>query len=295
MLSNPLIDQCVSLTHQGYNESKTFSLQTYSTKTFEALGRFLLGRNVVRKPKPKDLVICFGAGMDSYIAMFLPVTNTYDRVRVLHCDYGSPYFKQEREVFRKVMLGTDVFEQDQKRFAERWSVSFSQRTWICQSVEAVVPVGMDLSWENYIVPARNLLLAAVAANYGDRVWVVANSRNDETVGARDKTKQFYTQASRICSEFYQRNITVESPVITMSKMDMVRSHLDAGYSIDALANTFSCYNPNQETNEPCGVCYSCYKKFKILQKLNYSFNFAQHPQDGKNWATYEAQEKAKRG
>lgn len=302
---NPLVETCLNISKAGYSDSHKIEVGYYSDKLL-ALGKYLLGRTLTPTYPPsrsrKRLVICFGAGIDSYCALFRALENPeWESICLLHMNYGQPYFKEERAVFNRLIQQRNNARSDYpvqqegadfKRAADNYNLEFAYRT------EDLVPCNKEgMDWENYIIPARNLVIAADASELGDVIWIVANHRTDESVGARDKTSKFYSLTSQICSEFYGRKIVVESPVLHLSKLQMVQEHLAKGYNVQSLLQTFSCYNPRPDrTSEThCGVCYACFKRYKLFQALNVEHVFRSHPADGPNWLKYQEAENKKRG
>lgn len=306
---NPLVESCLVIAKCGYTSETKVSVPYFSDKLF-ALGTYLLKKRLVpsepsSRPS-KRLVICFGSGIDSYCALFKALEEkSWENICLLHLNYGQPYFHEERKVFDKIVSerrdGKDDFPnfqdlspmaQDFRKVQDNHNLEFAYRT------ETLIPCEMkDLGWENYIIPARNLVIASLAAELGNTVWIVANHRTDESVGARDKTTKFYNLASQICSEFYGRKIVVESPVLHLSKLQMVQEHLAKGYNVQSLLQTFSCYNPrpDQTSERHCGTCYACFKRYKLFQALNVEHVFRAHPADGPNWLKYQEAENKKRG
>lgn len=307
---NPLIEQCAEISFAGYNPDGTEGFANgkdihYGSRKLYNLGNFLLNKKVVYKnPKSvrNSLVICFGGGIDSYCALFRALENPkWHDITLLHVDYGQPYYHEEHKVFGTILdawngsVKEHPFQKDVE--AERFTRRFETLSFVAET-KRLVPQGIEnMDWENYIIPARNLVLSAMATEYGNVIWIVANRRSDESVGARDKTSKFYRMSTEVFSDFYQRPILVESPVLHLSKLEMVREHLAKGYSVESLKQTFSCYSarPEEISETHCGVCLACWKRWKLFQDLNISHNFRIHPKDGPNFDKYQDHERRKRG
>lgn len=292
-MSNPLIESCLAISRAGYEEGATPIVKVpYYHDTLDRLGTYLLSTEKKLKRvrclpsselKPDDdLAIMFGGGIDSFCALHKVLSEGLPkgRITVIHVDYGQPYRNAERMVFWKLVnLLEKVWRSDVRQLALTVNLIPEEHR------------KADLSWENYIIPARNLVLAAVGAEYASRVWIIANSRQDETVGARDKTKRFFRLASDIFSEFYGSRRVVESPFINKSKVEAVKEYINNGGSWDSLSRTFSCYHPVDGMH--CGVCYACYKRYKLFQAFNEPHDFDTPPWEGSNFHTYQNKEKAK--
>ena len=289
---NPLVDMCEQLTKACYAQDPELLATKYHNPHFVSLARWLgreyrLERATTSDPRDGKLCICFGAGIDSYCALVHALEQDFDVV-LFWMDYGQPYAEHEHCVFHQVRNKVGAFHQDLKRFP-----AFERLEWASSTAHLIPRDIKGMDWENYIVPARNLFLAARGSQYGEEVWIVANKRSDESVGAKDKTSRFYNQSSVLFSEFYGTRIRVRSPFLGQSKLEMVQEYLKKGGSLDALKGTFSCYSPVE--GDHCGICYACFKRYKLFQDLNVEYNFHYPPHDGPNWHNYILQEQKKRG
>jgi 7-cyano-7-deazaguanine synthase in queuosine biosynthesis len=299
-MNHPLIDSCLEISRAGY-EKRSPTDMPWDNARLLSLGNYLLNNSgldttfrLQSLPSgTEDIAICFGGGIDSYCALVYAIWQGR-RVHLIHVDYGSPYCKHERAVFGQIediyrQEGVNPFAADFAR-DEHGDISFHR-----EEIQLVTPSDAGgLDWSNYIVPARNLVLAAIGSKYASTVWIVSTKRSDETVGTPDKTSRFYQSATQIFTAFYNRRILVTSPFRSYSKLEVVQRYIDGGGSTEALKATFSCYSP-KEKGTPCGTCYACYKRFKLFQHLNIEVSFATHPQEGPNFGTYRQQEESKRG
>lgn len=313
---NPLVESCVEITRCGYENRRQMTLP-YQNKDLARLTSFLLnhGKEVADhyiKREVDDrarIALSFGGGIDSYCAL-MEALKKKQKVTVVYTNYGQPYSKYERAVFTDLSVAysqvqsdlrsPDLLSKMQEAFFNDMMLFQPKRDQLRFVVEEIPLMttqdAVEIGWKNYIIPARNLALAAVASQYGDTVWIVATSRTDETVGAPDKTAKFYKLATRVFTDFYGRSVKVESPFITRSKEAVVREYVRRGGQLFTLSNyTFSCYTPARNSDIiQCGSCYSCYKKFKLFQALDWEVKFAAHPQTGPNFQQYQEREAAKR-
>jgi 7-cyano-7-deazaguanine synthase in queuosine biosynthesis len=307
-LRNILIESCIELIEAGYEEREKVRLP-YLNKRFLSLGNFLLSRaelgkkfhmkftGIANRPRDqKSVALCFGGGIDSYLAFFRAVQK-YEEVHLVHVDYGQKFADHERNVLRKLrnggweageksLLSPTPFRDDiKKHVPEKTQLVFHE-----EGVRIAHISGKDLAFSQYIVPARNLLLAAVASQYSHRVWI-ASSRDDEE---GDTTSHFFLECGKLFTEYTGHKVWVESPIANISKLDLVREYLQNGGSEDALRETFSCYAPLFSPGikpSHCGECLACVERYLLFQDLNLEFSFAINPVDGKNW--YKLLEKIK--
>lgn len=318
---NPLVETFRDICVAGYEKRNVLNSRVVSPK-IKQLANFLLNRStdattfrIRQEPwvDNSEVAIGFGGGIDSYCALHYALGNGM-RVHLVHVDYGQPYFRQERSVFNRISLawstlGTDcrkdhienVFFKDLKTLEESMEVKFPRdQLQFHTDSKVVVPENQDgMDWENYIVPARNLLLAGVCAEYARQIWIVATKRSDETVGTPDKTTRFYKQTSEILSQHYGMPFSVLSPFIGVSKFETVKNYLLHHGSLETLKQTWSCYSPtfgaSDEWKKQCGTCYACFKRYQLFQKLDEQIDFVTHPRNGKNWDKFVEQELKKRG
>lgn len=191
---------------------------------------------------PEGTCLMLGAGMDSTIAYFwycIHQGKTPDTV--VWVDYGHEYAAKER-----------VFVD--------W---FSARFQRVDIAECHLPTRKK-EWD-YIFPLRNLLLAAIGAQFNRDVWVISSQRLESANAVRDKTAKFYKGASAILTEYYGVLMNVDTPFEDMTRTTelawMLASVKDAEQTIQ---QTVSCYHPEHLR---CGLCNSCWKRW-VSMKLN---------------------------
>lgn len=308
-MTNPLIHNARAISMEGYHRSNKIAFLGHMPRLAN-LGSWLLQRSGIDDfhfhpkyevyPAGGDKVaLGFGGGIDSFCALHYALGNGLD-VDLLHVNYGQPYFKQEAMVFVALeeafagRLTNHPFCELPETLEERYetgAVNFHTRE------DRIVPRDAEgLDWESYVIPARNLFLAAHLSEYARTIWIIANQRSDETVGTPDKTSRFYADASKAFSDYYNIKVRVSSPMLSVSKLAMVQNFLDHGGTVDQLRRTFSCYSPpDPDTIMHCGTCYACFKRFTLFQALNEEHEFAKHPKDGPNWLTFQNVEARKRG
>lgn len=309
MHKNPLLESVINISHAGYLETKETRVQVhlpYANQKLVLLGTYLLSQNGHKgvtcvNHLRKKLVIGFSGGMDSYCAFIKAAQSSFwEEITLVFIRYGQPFYQYEENVVTKIRgaLGgaSNEFSSDMDRVKKLNGPKISFVTELAD----LVPRGQDISdFSNYIVPARNLVIAVTCAQYGNTVWIVANKRSDESVGTRDKTSKFYSLASSILTDYYGYQVTVESSAFSLSKIQMVENHLAEGWSKEALAATYSCYATPDYADAlapvHCGNCSACFKRYRILEAIGVERNFKMHPKDSPKWETFSQIETAKRG
>lgn len=299
---NLLTQTCLSVSRAGYEGHKHIDPIVHLDR-LQTLAVFLLNKPVVISPKKKisdtkKVAICFGAGIDSYCAL-VSALREKRQITLVYVNYGQPYFAAEFRVFdlvRKYAFkkqSKSAIVKDLSRFEHNMKL-------VTSAVSIIKPEEKNgLDWENYIIPARNLVLAAEASPYAQTVWIVATHRPNEETGARDKTSMFFSGTSVLFSEFYGYHVAVESPFFHKSKWQVVQEYLAEGGSIEALSETFSCYSPvwnnSKQRMEHCSKCLACFKRWKLFKQLSVDTTplFAGDPAKAPNYEKYQAHEEAK--
>ena len=115
------------------------------------------------------------------------------------------------------------------------------------------------------VPARNLVFLAIATAYAETldagdVFIGVNAVDYS--GYPDCRPEFIEAFARTATLATRRGtengvpVSVRTPLLAMSKADIVRTGVDAGVDF---ALTTSCYDPSQDASGPiaCGRCDAC--------------------------------------
>ena len=108
------------------------------------------------------------------------------------------------------------------------------------------------------IPMRNLYLSMLGAKYGHNIYLIV--QKGETA-IPDRTKQFMLDAGTLLGKLNDKVISISSPFMEMTKVDMVRWYLQKELSIDELLLTRSCY---EEHESPCGKCAACIRRSVAL-------------------------------
>lgn len=297
--NTPLVETMTALSRAGYEKEDHLDVR-WMDPDIAVLGNYMLNRSGIDHTfriryhpykawydDDKAIAIMYGGGIDSYCALLHALREQGEwashKIFVIHTNYGQPYFAGERAAFDAVAetLG----------FEER--IHFVRLEHLLIKPEETG--GLD--WQNYIIPARNAVLAAIGASFAPRVWIVATSRgSNEEAGTPDKTTRFFSSIQRICSRFWNTRIDVYSPFFKLTKKQVVQNYLDAGGSMKELdLLTYSCYTGYglEGDYKHCGTCYACYKRFHLFQHFNAETTFRIAPWEGPNWHAYELKENSK--
>lgn len=115
-------------------------------------------------------------------------------------------------------------------------------------------------WKLGIIPARNYLFASLAANLVNklinkksRILICAHKEEITPINT-DKSEKFFETSSKIFSDYYKKDISVETPFRWFTKPEIVsiwHRQWEGKFKIKP-QDTVSCYFGNN-----CGVCKAC--------------------------------------
>jgi 7-cyano-7-deazaguanine synthase in queuosine biosynthesis len=174
-------------------------------------------------------VLLYSGGMDSEAMRLL-----WGPAHLLYVDLGTAYAPAER---RRLRDGVTVLDLSALRWLERG---------------------------DGILPARNLILSAIASSYGNVIGIGA-TLEDRVL---DKSRRFADDTSALLTYLWSpqwwtpgKEVTVELPLKSLSKYDILARVAATGYDLEQLARqSFSCYAPLAGDHE-CGACKPCARKW----------------------------------
>ena len=197
-------------------------------------------------------VVCVSGGMDSCLTAALAARE--HRLCFLHANYGQRTEARELLCFHAL---ADHFGAEARLvvdFTDLRAIGGSSLTDAAMAVregepvEGVVPTSY--------VPFRNAHLLSAATSWAEVLGATAiyvGAVWEDSSGYPDCRPEFYRafeEAIRLGTR-PQTHIRVLTPVIALSKAEIVRRGLELGVPFD---KTWSCY---QAEDEACGACESC--------------------------------------
>jgi 7-cyano-7-deazaguanine synthase in queuosine biosynthesis len=207
-----------------------------------------------------ELVIGYGAGIDSTIAFFWALNELhYKDVALVQVNYGAPYQSKENQAARSLR---DIF------------IAAGGTIYLVTIKDAPI-ITEDQMGLGYIIPMRNPLIASIISAFASESWIVANYRkiDDGPNAASDKNRRFYLEMSRILSQHYEEPTKVWSPFLHMSKAATIDWFID-NYQTDlvyeVISKTTTCYHPKHHR---CGECFACMKLMMSLETSKWNDMF----------------------
>lgn len=193
-------------------------------------------------PTSRSSVALYSGGVDSYCMAVLTTPDV-----LLHVNLGGAYGQEETDTLR-----TPPGMED-------------------RLITVPLPelgARYELPDRNFILPARNALLALLGAQYGSEVMMgsIAASRGS------DKDEEFAARMTHVMQWVWQpqelwnpdgRDTRLTLPVKGLTKARLVAAAIDAGATPEDLRErTFSCYTPVY--GHECGKCGPCGRKWAAL-------------------------------
>ena len=136
-----------------------------------------------------------------------------------------------------------------------------------------LPLG-EYERENMYLPYRNLILGAIAMEYGQHVYFGFNHTDDAPDKDQvflDKITSLFRHLNKNClwdMNWDSKNFSFNAPFRKLSKTQMVGLALKKGMPIDWIRNIRSCYDG--ESKIGCGTCGVCINKAIALLNNNIS-------------------------
>jgi 7-cyano-7-deazaguanine synthase len=197
-------------------------------------------------------VVCVSGGMDSAVTAAIAARD--HRLAFLHADYGQRTEAKERDCFRRLAEHFGVERRLVVEFPALRAIGGSSLT------DPDIPVREGTPIEGKIptsyVPFRNAHLLAAAASWAEVIGATAifiGAVEQDSSGYPDCRPVFYRAFEEAIRQGTrpETEITIVTPVIGLSKADIVRRGMEMGVPFE---KTWSCY---QAEAAACGVCESC--------------------------------------
>ncbi|MCB1019759.1 MAG: 7-cyano-7-deazaguanine synthase QueC [Bryobacterales bacterium] len=200
----------------------------------------------------KLAIVLLSGGMDSCVTAAL-AAQSY-RLAALHSDYGQRTQARERRAFEQI---ADRLGIEQRLVIDQRYMTAIGGSALTDSAIAV-PTG-NLHAEGIpvtYVPFRNAHFLAAAASWAEAIGAEAifiGAVEQDSSGYPDCRPEYYRVFNALIDTGTrpETKIQIETPLIGLSKAEIIRQGAAAGAPLDL---TWSCY---QAEDVACGVCDSC--------------------------------------
>ena len=200
-------------------------------------------------------IVLLSGGMDSCVTAAL-ASRSY-RIAALHSDYGQRTHNRERRAFDQIADRLGI--EQRMTIDQRYMRSIGGSALTDRSIEvpgADLAAAADGDVPVTYVPFRNAHFLAAAASWAEAIGAAAifiGAVEQDSSGYPDCRPEYYRVFNRLIDTGTrpETKIHIETPLIGLSKAEIVRQGLAAGAPLEL---TWSCY---QDEDAACGVCDSC--------------------------------------
>jgi 7-cyano-7-deazaguanine synthase len=206
-------------------------------------------------------VVLMSGGMDSCVTAAIAARN-HD-IAALHATYGQRTAERELASFNRI---ADHFSVS-KRLVARLDY-FSEIGGSSLTDRSLPVLDADLANKeipNTYVPFRNAHFLSIATSWAEAIGaskIFIGAVCEDSSGYPDCRPEYYTAMNALirAGTRPETNITVETPLISLMKREIVKRGSELGAPFEL---TWSCY---RETETACGVCDSCALRLRAFQE-----------------------------
>ena len=209
--------------------------------------------------KSKAVVLMSG-GMDSCVATAIARCD-YD-IAALHASYGQRTERRELQSFHAVANHLGAFARLAVKLDHFKAIGGSSLTDSSMPIRDADPASREIP--NTYVPFRNAHFLSIAASWAEVLGatkIFIGAVWEDSSGYPDCRPEYYEAFNRVIRAGTRpsTNITIETPLIHLSKRDIVKKGVELGAPFDL---TWSCY---RDSDAACGVCDSCALRLRAFQ------------------------------
>ncbi len=224
----------------------------------------------------RKAVVLLSGGMDSCVTAAIARQN--HQLALMHASYGQRTERRECRAFEEIADFYNVRERFVIRLDSLAQIGGSALTddtiAVPESGESLAPsAGIPVTY----VPFRNAHLLAAAVSWAEVIGATAifiGAVEEDSSGYPDCRPAFYRAFEQVIREGTrpETHIRIATPVIGMSKSQIVRRGVELGAPLD---RTWSCY---QSEDEACGMCDSCRLRLRAFSQAGIEDPIAYRPQ-----------------
>ena len=199
--------------------------------------------------------------MDSCVTAAI-ASRSYD-IAALHVSYGQRTEERELQSFQSLADHFGAFTRLAVKLDHLRAIGGSSLT------DAAIPIRQaDLTSQeipNTYVPFRNAHFLSIATSWAEVLGatkIFIGAVWEDSSGYPDCRPEYYEAFNSVIRAGTRpsTDITIETPLIHLSKRDIVRKGIELGAPFD---RTWSCY---RESGAACGVCDSCALRLRAFQE-----------------------------
>ena len=222
----------------------------------------------MNQEKNKNCVLLYSGGMDSMVLLHQALEK-YDQIFILSFDYNQRHKKE-------ILLAQEYINNLKETKIKDYNIvnlgfySHLASTSSLTNKNIDVPKMKDIIGHPQsvtYVPNRNMVMLSIATGYAESVnatsVLTAVVALDNLSGYWDTTPEFVTNYNKVIHLNRMNKITIESPLVNMSKEDIIKEGVRLGADF---SKSWTCY---EGLEEACGVCPSCSGRLGGFVKAKY--------------------------
>ncbi len=200
-------------------------------------------------------------GMDSCVTAAI-ASRAYD-IAALHVSYGQRTEERELQSFQALADHFGAFTRLAVKLDHLRAIGGSSLTDATMSIRQADLTSQEIP--NTYVPFRNAHFLSIATSWAEVLGatkIFIGAVWEDSSGYPDCRPEYYEAFNSVIRAGTRpsTDITIETPLIHLSKRDIVRKGIELGAPFD---RTWSCY---RESGAACGVCDSCALRLKAFQQ-----------------------------
>lgn len=200
----------------------------------------------------KKLVLAFSGGADSSVLLFMAADRGYDEIHTITFDYGQRHRREMQciplqkwnlqEKYPNIIFTNKVLDVSYIKDISPTS-SLTNTDIANPSISKMAGDAQPISY----VPFRNQMFLTICCAYAeslkaDTVWYGA-AQIDSAAGYWDTTDIFVNKFNSLIEQNRTRKISIEAPLLTMSKKDIILEGIKLGVKFE---DTWTCYSNRED-------------------------------------------------
>lgn len=206
-------------------------------------------------------IVLVSGGLDSCVTA--AIAHTRFRLAFLHVNYGQLTEQRELRAFQAL---ADYWNVERRLVVEIDPLRQIGGSSLTDPSMQVTPADLKATdIPTSYVPFRNAHILASAVSWGEVIGAThlfIGAVEEDSSGYPDCRPAFYDAFNHVIElgTKPETHITIETPIITLTKREIVLKGLDLEAPFD---RTWSCY---QSEDEACGICDSCALRLRGFQQ-----------------------------
>lgn len=215
----------------------------------------------------KKAIVLMSGGLDSLCVLATVIDQGYTPL-LLHIEYGQRTKRREKKAFDQIGDYYNIPRSHSKYL----SASYLGQLGGSSLTDMDIPISKDELHDKHIpssyVPFRNTHLIATAVSWAEvikanKIFIGANE--EDSPGYPDCRPAYYEAYNQLIKQGTKdANITIETPIIKLSKKEIISQCLKLKAPIHL---SWSCY---ASQNQACGQCASCQLRLQGFKELGIS-------------------------